>query len=76
LDEADLRGQTRMATILRILSGPGQPKIMGSDRRTLPCGKDEGVKHSINSLFDGKNIRERAASGSKRLIEVSLKAKI
>jgi hypothetical protein len=45
------------------------------DRRTLPCGKAEGVKHSINSLFEGKNIREIAASGSKRLIEVSLKAK-
>jgi len=32
------------------------------------CGKAETVKHSINSLFDGKNTRERAASGSKRLI--------
>jgi len=65
-----------MATILRILSGPGQLKFMGSDRRTLPCGKAEEVKHSINSLFEGKYIRESAASGSKRLIEMSLKAKI
>lgn len=41
----------------------------------LPWGKADAVKHSINSLFDGKNIRERVASGSKRLIEVSLNAK-
>lgn len=76
LDVADLQGQTRMAMILRILSFPGQPQNtnMGNDRRILPCGKTEAVKHSINSLFDGKNIRESAASGSKRLIEVSLKA--
>jgi len=49
----------------------------GDDRRShLPWGRADAVKHSINSLFDGKNIRERVASGSKRLIEVSLKCKI
>jgi hypothetical protein len=36
---------------------------------SLPCGRADGVKYSSNSELDGKNIRERAVSGSRRLWE-------
>lgn len=64
-----------MVGILQILSTNCQPiknEWIAGGITGLPLGTAEGLKHSISSLFDGKYIRERAASGSKRLIEMSL----
>lgn len=36
---------------------------------SLPCGRADGVKYSSNSELDGKNIRESAVSGKRRLRE-------